>query len=271
VPARIPESAWEAAAQIDRIGSMMGPQEAYLDWVEWRRQGAKKADRPRSAPARIPEGWFESLERLQKIFKGIKTTKPAATAKPKPKAQPKSEPVAAGGPVTPQAALLGASRVTLKKIERYMLARQHGSYTDAEVREILGKYAAACKSAGLDPLLVVSQMVLETGNLMSFWSQPPRRNPAGIGVTGEPGAGISFSNWDKAVTAHVGRLLAYALPPERASETQRKLIDQALKVRPLPENRFGKAPTLKGLVGSWAMDPKYAQKISGIANEIRMH
>ena len=30
----------------------------------------------------------------------------------------------------------------------------------------------------LVPLLVVSQMVLETGNLTSFWSQPPRRNPA---------------------------------------------------------------------------------------------
>jgi Mannosyl-glycoprotein endo-beta-N-acetylglucosaminidase len=139
------------------------------------------------------------------------------------------------------------------------------------VRAILGKYADACKSAGLDPLLVVSQMVLETGNLMSFWSQPPRRNPAGIGVTGAPGAGISFSNWDKAVNAHVGRLLAYALAPDKASEAQRNLIDQALKVRPLPEDRRGAAPTLKGLAGSWAMDPKYAHKISGIANEIRMH
>ena len=49
-------------------------------------------------------------------------------------------------------------------LERYMLARLHGSYSDADVRDILKKYNAACQTAGLDPLLVVSQMVLETGN-----------------------------------------------------------------------------------------------------------
>jgi hypothetical protein len=265
LPARIPESAWEAAAQVDRIGSMMGPQDAYLDWVEWRRQGAKKADRPRSAPGRIPPQWFESLERLQKIFRGVPTTK-----KPKPRPKPKPEPAADEGPVTPRSALLAPSRATRKTLERYLLSRQHGSYDDDEVREIVGKYTAACKATGLDPLLVVAQMVLETGNLMSFWSQPPRRNPAGIGVTGAAGAGISFSNWDKAVAAHVGRLLAYALPAGTGTEAQRALVAQALKVRPLPDDRLGVAPTLKGLAGTWATDPKYADKISRVANEIRL-
>ena len=171
--------------------------------------------------------------------------------------------------MTPQSALLAPARAPLKTLERYMLSRQHGTYSDDDVREILRTYAATCKQAGLDPLLVVSQMVLETGNLMSFWSQPPRRNPAGIGVTGAAGAGLSFSNWDKAARAHVGRLLAYALPKDEGTEAQQKLIAEALKARPLPDDRRGKASKLKGLAGSWAMDPKYAQKVARIASEIQ--
>ena len=66
-----------------------------------------------------------------------------------------------------------------------------------------------------------------------------------------------------------GRLLAYALPKDDGTDGQRKLIDEALKVRPLPDARRGAAPRLKGLAGSWAADPKYAEKIKGIANEIR--
>jgi Mannosyl-glycoprotein endo-beta-N-acetylglucosaminidase len=270
LPARIPESAWEVTAQIDRIGTLMGPQEQYLDWVEWRRRGAKKTDRPRSAPERIPEQWFESLERLQKIFKGIPTTKPAQP-RPKPRPKPETEPAADDGQVTPRSTLVAAARANRKTLERYMLSRQHGGYRDDEVREIVGKYVTTCKGAGLDPLLVVAQMVLETGNLMSFWSQPPRRNPAGIGVTGAAGAGLSFSNWDKAVIAHVGRVLAYALPADDGTEAQRKLVEKALKVRPLPDRLRGAAPDLRGLAGTWAADKKYADKISGVANEIRRH
>jgi flagellum-specific peptidoglycan hydrolase FlgJ len=266
LPKTLPESAWEAAAQVDRIANMMGPQESFLDWAEWRRQGAKKAERPRSLPDRIPQTWWQALERLENIFKGVKTAKPAPAKK---KAPPKPTPEPDAGPVTVQSSLLDPPRATRKSLERYMLSRQHGNYSDDDVRDILEKYTTTCKAAGLDPLLVVSQMVLETGNLMSHWSQAPRRNPAGIGVTGKPGAGISFPNWDKAVRAHAGRLLAYVLPKDSGTPAQRKLIDEALKVRPLPDDRRGRAAKLKGLSGSWATDPKYAEKITGIANEIR--
>ena len=56
-----------------------------------------------------------------------------------------------------------------------------------------GTTSTSAPTPKLDPLVAVAQMVLETGNLTSFWSQTPRRNPAGIGVTGEPGAGDSPS------------------------------------------------------------------------------
>ena len=171
--------------------------------------------------------------------------------------------------MTEKTALLRAAGAPQKALADRILARDHGGYTAAEVRGIVKQYAATTKEAGLDPLLVVSQMVLETGNLTSFWSQPPRRNPAGIGVTGEPGKGVSFPSWDKAVRAHVGRLLAYAIAEGKETPAQRALIGEALAVRPLPKNRRGCAPKLSGLAGTWATDKKYAQKIARVANELR--
>jgi hypothetical protein len=112
-------------------------------------------------------------------------------------------------------------------------------------------------------------MVVETGHLTSFWSQRPRRNFAGIGVTGEPGIGLSFPDLRTAVRAHTGRLLAYSLPSGTGSQAQIQLIEEALAFRPLPQQFRGVAPTLKGLAGTWAKDPQYAVKLARIANEIR--
>jgi peptidoglycan hydrolase-like protein with peptidoglycan-binding domain len=172
------------------------------------------------------------------------------------------------GRITTRTRLLGAPRVTRGQVEEYLLSRPHGSYDERQVRTIARLYDETSQSVGLDPLLVVAQMVLETGNLSSFWSQPPRRNPAGIGVTGAPGDGVSFPNWKAATTAHVGRLLAYTLAKGDGNTAQRLLIKKALAVRELPDNRFGVAPTLSGLAGTWAVDPKYATKLAGVAKEI---
>lgn len=275
LPKRVPQSAWEAAARMDRMANLVGPQESFLDWAEWRRRGGKKAERPRSAPQQIPQTWWDALKRLEQIFPGAK--KPVAPKVPKdkpkqkeePEPQPQPEVPPAAGPVSAGTPLLRGPGATQKALADRILARDHGGYGAGEVREIVKTYVATAKEVGLDPLLVVSQMVLETGNLTSFWSQPPRRNPAGIGVTGEPGKGVSFSSWDKAVRAHIGRLLAYAIPEGQETPAQRKLIKEALAVRPLPSNLRGAAPKLSGLAGTWAADKKYAQKIARVANELR--
>jgi hypothetical protein len=265
VPKRIPTSTWEALALTERLTDLVGPQQSFLDWVEWRQQGGGPATRPRTLPAKIPKAWVVSLERLEQSFAG-EPVEPVTRRKPS-EVSPGTKP--AKTVVRANTTLLAQPRSTRKALERYMLARKHGSYDDGEVRDIIALYWSASKDAGLDPLLVVSQMVLETGNLTSRWSQPPRRNPAGIGVTGAPGVGISFASWDDAVTAHVGRLLAYAVPKgKESSAAQRRLIDTALKVRPLPDNRRGRAETLEGLAGSWAMDLAYTGKIVRIANEV---
>lgn len=246
----------------DTVADAVAPQQLFLDWVEWRRRGAKRKERPQGVPRPIPESWWTALKRLEQAFTGEKpeptTGRTLAAVAP-----------AATGAVTVRTKLLARPRVTRKALERYMLARAHGRYSDDDVRTILTRYIGTSKAVGLDPLLVVSQMVLETGNLRSHWSQRPRRNPAGIGVTGEPGVGISFPSWDKAVRAHVGRLLAYAIPKGEGTAAQRELIDEALAWRSLPDDRRGRAPTLEGLAGTWAADARYADKIARVANEIR--
>ena len=132
------------------------------------------------------------------------------------------------GRIDGKSLLLAAPRVTAAQLEAYVVGRPHGTYPDDKARMIVGLYVKTCKPVGLDPLLVVAQMVLETGNLTSDWSQPPRRNPAGIGVTGEPGEGISFPTWQAAVRAHVGRLLAYCIADGAETPAQLKLIEEAL-------------------------------------------
>jgi hypothetical protein len=66
-PGRIPPSAWEAASRIHRIVNLMGPQEPFLDWLEWRAHGARQAERPSSLPAEIPRSWWRARKRIERL------------------------------------------------------------------------------------------------------------------------------------------------------------------------------------------------------------
>ncbi len=136
------------------------------------------------------------------------------------------------------------------------------------MKAIAGDYFAIASPLGLDPLIAASQMIEETAHLTSFWSQPPRHNMAGIGVTGEPGAGVKFPSAHVGVRAQLGRLPAYALKPGTETPGQRSLIDEALHFRRLRDDFRGAAPTLGGLAGRWAADPQYADKTARIANQV---
>jgi hypothetical protein len=173
------------------------------------------------------------------------------------------------GAITADTRLRAPSRAPAKQAEHYLLARAHGGYSAADVHTIVAHYYAAATEVGLDALLVVAQMVEETGHLTSFWSQRPRRNLAGIGVTGKPGEGLSFPDLKTAVHAHTGRLLAYSLPIGAGNHAQNQLIKEALSFRGLPDRLRGAAPTLRGLAGTWAHDSQYAEKVARVANDIR--
>jgi hypothetical protein len=171
-------------------------------------------------------------------------------------------------PLTQTSKLLAAPRGDAGDAFAFIDRHPNGDYESGAVRGIVDRYWDTCTAVGLDPFFVVVQLSLETGFLSSFWSQRPRRNPAGIGVTGAPGEGVKFASWDKAVRAHTGRLLAYAIDAGHGTAAQRALISEALHVRTLPSNRRGVAPTLRGLEGTWATDGGYAAKLVRLANEM---
>jgi hypothetical protein len=155
------------------------------------------------------------------------------------------------------------------------IANDNG-YTRYDITTIVQSYQSLGDMVGLDWFLALAQMGHETGHLSSWWSARPRRNPAGIGVTGAtrngtpdapPGRGWcwddreggkwregwAFPTWDgHSVPAHLGRLLAYTMRDEQANPIQLALINYALSYRPLPANLRGVAPTITGLNGGCA-------------------
>ncbi len=73
----------------------------------------------------------------------------------------------------------------MEQVLAYMLARPHDNYTDYDIQAVIvPTYFELSLRAGIDPVLAIAQMVHETGNLTSFWSARPQRNPAGLGVNG---------------------------------------------------------------------------------------
>jgi hypothetical protein len=170
--------------------------------------------------------------------------------------------------VTPSTPLLIRPPLSPEQAWAYYQGRVTGGYSPEDVKHILVQYLTLAPSVGMDPLIPIAQMSLETGHLTSFWSQRPRRNPAGVGVTGVPGAGVSFPSWVASTRAHVGRLLAYALPLGTGTTEQRRLISEALSYRPLPDAKRGTGANLLGLARSWAADPAYAGKVSRVANAV---
>jgi len=139
-------------------------------------------------------------------------------------------------------------------------------YTQTEANEFFDEYWRIAPKVGIDPILAIAQMLHETGDLTSWWCQRPRRNPAGIGVTGEtkvapikpPGdwsrdgavwrAGVNYRTWvNDAIPDHIGRLLAYALPINTGTIAQQALIKQAMSRRKLPESVRGSSQILRTL------------------------
>lgn len=186
--------------------------------------------------------------------------------------------------------LLTAPSGSQAQAVRWLTARSH-LYTHYDITQIVAAYARVGEEVGVDWFLALAQCAHETGSLTSWWCDRPRRNPAGLGVTGHsiegspdepPGPhwawrdgrwfqGISFAAWDPyAIRAHIGRLLAYALPAGTGMPAQQAMIDEALSLRPLPAHLRGSALTISDLNGRWAVPgTEYGQRILNLAERMR--
>lgn len=150
----------------------------------------------------------------------------------------------------------------------YVVCGKRGAYGEDDVQAIITTYVVTCGEAGLDPLLVVSQLLLETDNLTAASAKLPRLDPVGVRLKKKPDAARWFSSWAEAARAHAGLLLAYALPKGAESTAQLALLEEALTSLPVPERLRGKAPTLERLADTWTTDKHYPERVRRIANTI---
>lgn len=192
-------------------------------------------------------------------------------------------------PISVHTTIMGEPRGDAGRILDVICSRPTGEYTRRDLADfIVPTYFQVCGAVGVDPLIALAQVCHETANFSSWWAARPRRNPAGLGVDRGPSvvpypgnvpaawdgamwrAGLSFPTWcQHAIPAHVGRLVAYAVPPGQYTEAQRALVTYALSCRGLDEDLRGAAPTLVDLAGTWAGDPAYAEKLVAWAQRLR--
>lgn len=135
-----------------------------------------------------------------------------------------------------------------------------------DVEKIMSYYWTYAPSVGVDPFLAAVQCVFETDSLRSHWAARPQRNPAGLGVHEE--GGLSFENWEQAVQAHLGQLLAFALRDDEANDAQKQMMRANPRFDRIPAEQRGIAKTLAGLNGHWSADMDYAQKLVGRAEAV---
>lgn len=194
------------------------------------------------------------------------------------------------GLMTGESVLVSAARSPVENAVRYLVARKtDSSYTAADIAVIADFYWTIGKQVGIDPLISFSQMIHETGGLTSWWSLRPRRNPAGIGVTGEtsksvraPGVdwqmdlksrmwkrGYCFADWQVAARAHYGHLIAYSISKESMTDAQKQTVIFDPRATAIPVAFQGTVKVLKDLNGKWAVPGDgYGEKIASIANDI---
>ena len=195
--------------------------------------------------------------------------------------------------------LLSKPSRTHDQLIKYVLNKTKTTinYTPLEICQIVQYYWKYGIRVGIDPVIAVVQMLHETGNLTSWWSMRPRRNPAGLGVNGRKiynqgqkdllngldvevwhynevnslwEHGHVFSSWNQAVRAHIGHLLCYALEDSDMNKQQRYISQCSPRRKKMPSIYRGCARVITDLNGRWAVPGKnYGFSILTILNEIR--
>jgi hypothetical protein len=130
----------------------------------------------------------------------------------------------------------------------------------AFVRDLAAVYVEEARIEGVNHDVAFAQMCLETGflgygNLVT----PDMNNFCGLGAISPEQPGERFPTPRIGVRAQIQHLKGYA------TDTP---LNQELADPRYHWIEYGSSPAIKGLAGSWAADPDYAEKISGILERL---
>jgi hypothetical protein len=151
--------------------------------------------------------------------------------------------------------LLGRGHVEAEKLAAFLLTTNTAA--DSEfVNQLARLYIEEAALEGVDHDVAFAQMCLETGflrygGLVSY----DMNNFCGLGAIGPEKPGERFPTPQIGVRAQIQHLKGYAT----SDPLKQELVDPRYKYV-----RYGSAPTIEGLAGSWAADRSYAEKIVGI-------
>ncbi|MDR0759549.1 MAG: glucosaminidase domain-containing protein [Treponema sp.] len=223
------------------------------------REDAEARPPERAEPAPIPEG-VESLP--QTIVPEPEEEPPhEEIAALPPEVRPREEqrfPERPEFPPTPER-ILGVGRIPFYGLALFLLAVNPDS-DPAFIEELARCYTEEAAQEGVNHDLAFAQMCLETGFLRyGGLVTPDMNNFCGLGSTGPGQPGEQFSSPRIGVRAHIQHLKAYATD----APLRQDLVDPRYYYV-----RYGSAPTLDGLTGSWAADREYAKKIRNILERL---
>jgi hypothetical protein len=128
------------------------------------------------------------------------------------------------------------------------------------VNDLAAIYVEEAAAEGVNHDIAFAQMCLETGFLQyGNLVTPDMNNFCGLGALGPEQPGERFPNPRIGVRAQIQHLKGYATD----APLKQELVDpRYLWVR------YGSAPTIKELTGTWATDPDYAEKIRHILERL---
>lgn len=178
--------------------------------------------------------------------------------------------------------ILGTSVLSKDACKKLLLERNPKADATA-----IDDYYAHEHEWGIRADVLVCQMYHETGYMTSWWSLPPRRNPAGLGVTGETSAtdpksdawvydadkkiwakGYAYPDWNTSVQHHFAHMAAYAIDADNA--TAKQIDPRYPAVRSMiTSKKWAVAKVMTDLNGKWAVPgTTYGQTIEDVYNVI---
>lgn len=169
--------------------------------------------------------------------------------------------------------ILNHDRTTI--VDKITLHRRWGGDTNPQVISYLEAIIPGAIRLGLDPWVMLAQFDLETGAGTSEWWRE-RRNPGGLGITGDPAQNAVSQTWATGADAAIGHLahmVAYVWGEDWMDVWPEEWPDpiDADKRFFAPIRANYRARTLEDLNGTWAIDPQsnYGGKLAGRVNELR--
>ncbi|MDR2796153.1 MAG: glucosaminidase domain-containing protein [Spirochaetaceae bacterium] len=155
--------------------------------------------------------------------------------------------------------ILGRGSIGSEKLAEFLLI-VNPEIDEPFAYDFARMYVEEAAAEGVNHDIAFSQMCLETGFLaFGGMVKPDMNNFCGLGAIGPGYEGESFPSPQIGIRAQIQHLKAYATeePPKQT------LVDPRYRLV-----RYGSAPTIYGLAGSWASDREYGKKIKNILDNL---